>query len=451
MELLRDIDRVCGYNTSIGGCSKQLESSDIEIRLEKLDMLSRSAEDQLRTREDAVREDSISHNLLRLALCRTHENKAWLVRNEERLFLYRWMRFRKAASPTRVKQFMQEQGLVQNDLVVDINHPDKSLYKELIEMTPDVDYGHVFYGLPFKDVPPSLISMRKVLLRNGTAYMPEAELKFVACRKYKVHLEHALNFAMRCAVNADADPRLGPLLASMGSLSWTSEAISVDVSDDEKLTLANWELYAKRSFPPCMLALVNQMFVKRKHLKYKGRTQLQPFVKSAGFTLDESKVWWKQAMTQDGTVDGAKFDKEYTYGINYTYGKCGNMKEKPCFKCQTVINQPFPSGEEAHGCPFRHYDQENLASMLRAYNIDAEKQKDILYWVKETRTEHEMACRTLFSALHDGHGNDMALNHPLQFYQESVKYWLAKEKRPKAAETETKVEPETQPSATAEA
>lgn len=89
--------------------------------------------------------------------------------------------------------------------------------------------------------------------------------------------------------------------------------------------------------------------------------------------------------------------------------------------------------------------------MLRAYNIDAEKQKDILYWVKETRTEHEMACRTLFSALHDGHGDDMALNHPLQFYQESVKYWLAKEKRPKAAETETKVEPETQPSATAEA
>ena len=38
--------------------------------------------------------------------------------------------------------------------------------------------------------------------------------------------------------------------------------------------------------------------------------------------------------------------------------------EKDPIRCQTVINQPFPSGEEAHGCPFRHYDQENLAGQI---------------------------------------------------------------------------------------
>ena len=47
------------------------------------------------------------------------------------------------------------------------------------------------------------------------------------------------------------------------SLSWTDAAISVDVSDEEKLTLANWQIYSKRSFPPCMAALVDQLFVKR--------------------------------------------------------------------------------------------------------------------------------------------------------------------------------------------
>jgi DNA primase large subunit len=362
MNLLRGIDSVCGYQTPLGGCTKPLEAAD--VKLVKLDMLTRVADDEGEERkpEVLVREDSISHNILRLALCRTKENRDWLVRNEERLFLHRLTRFQNMSTSAQRKQFMREQGLVNDDLIVDAAHPDKYLYKTLIEMTPDVEFGvEVFYGLPFQDVPPHLIAMRKVFVTKGVAYMPSTELKFVACRKFRSHLEGALDRANPRAVELEKDPRLGQLLASMGSLSWTTRAISVDIGDDEKLSLANWQLYAKRSFPPCMAALVNQMFVKRKHLKYKGRCQLQPFVKSAGFSIEDSKVWWRQAMTQDGTVDGSKFDKEYLYGINYTYGKCGNMKKKPCFKCTTVIDHPYPSGEELHGCPFRHYDQENLA------------------------------------------------------------------------------------------
>ena len=34
------------------------------------------------------------------------------VRNEERLFLHRLVRFQEMASPSRVKQFMEDQGLV---------------------------------------------------------------------------------------------------------------------------------------------------------------------------------------------------------------------------------------------------------------------------------------------------------------------------------------------------
>ena len=34
------------------------------------------------------------------------------MRNEERLFLHRLVRFQEMASPSRVKQFMEDQGLV---------------------------------------------------------------------------------------------------------------------------------------------------------------------------------------------------------------------------------------------------------------------------------------------------------------------------------------------------
>jgi len=119
--------------------------------------------------------------------------------------------------------------------------------------------------------------------------------------------------------------------------------------------------------------------------------------------------------------------------------------------CDTVINQPFPSGEEAHGCPFKNYDKDNLGGILRAYNIDAKDLKDILAYAENNH--HQMGCQKLFIAMHPGM-NDAdipPMNHPMEFYKGSVQYWAAKEKRPKAEEKETKAEPETPLSATAEA
>jgi hypothetical protein len=66
---------------------------------------------------------------------------------------------------------------------------------------------------------------------------------------------------------------------------------------------------------------------------------------------------------------------------------------------------------------------------------------------------YQFACRGLFAALHPGNDGDDMGNHPMEFYKESVKYWTTKDKeqRPKPDEKEVKTEPETQPSATAEA
>lgn len=182
------------------------------------------------------------------------------------------------------------------------------------------------------------------------------------------------------------------------------------------------------------------MFNKRKHLKYKGRTQLLPFLKSAGFTLEESTLWWREAMTRDPTFDATKFDKEYLYGIKYTYGKVGNMKEKSCFKCQTVIQQPFPAGEEQHGCPFRHSDIESLTNMLRDWGVGETAIAEIQ--TKVRATHYELACRDVFKAKHPGNDGEEMGNHPMQFYQESMRYYVAKEaeEKKKAKAEEVKKE-----------
>jgi DNA primase large subunit len=429
--VLRVIEEVCGYETPLLTSTKSLDEAKakIEQTLAKSGLLDLSEK----------RNDAISHNILRLAYSRSADTKAWFVRNEERLFVYRLKAFQAEADFPTLLQFLKERDLVSVDAVVTAE-TNRDLYNDLIAVTAATERGERFYGLPFASIPPHLIGMRKVLIRAGIAYMPESELRFVAARKFRAQLEHGLKSAPQCLALARADPRLGPLLDAMGSITWTGQQRAVTLDDGERLDLSTWKDVSKRSFPPCMRSLVDTMFNDRKHLKYKGRTQLQPFMKSAGFSLEDSKTWWKLAMTQDPTVDTGKFDKEYMYGINYTYGKCGNMKEKSCFKCQTIIQQTFPAGEERHGCPFHHLDQEQLTNMLREYGVtDVSRMQDILLKVKDHA--YELACRSFFQAKHPGNNGDEMGNHPMEYYKESAKYYAAKEKQVKSVPVKSEATP----------
>lgn len=310
-----------------------------------------------------------------------------------------------------------------------IDASSRGQYHDLCSYYPPNQRPAVFYPLPFAKCPPGLMAYRKVVLRKGVAFVPGEELLDVLCRGFKKQLEEALERAPLSAELASRDPRIGPLLKEMTNISWSGPVVTDVVGEEERLTLANWSHSYQRSFPPCARVMVDQMLRNRKHLKYKGRVQLSAFLKGAGFTLEESTQWWKQAMSQDPSFDMSKFDKEYLYGIRYTYGKVGNMKEKSAAKCQFNITANFPTGDEVHGCPFRHMDKEHLQNLLGGWGVGRSDLDGII--AKASDHHYELACRDYFKAKHPGNdGEDMG-NHPLQYYQESAKYHVAKDKASK--------------------
>ena len=62
-------------------------------------------------------------------------------------------------------------------------------------------------------------------------------------------------------------------------------------------------------------------------------------------------------------IDPDKFDKEYTYGIRYNYGKEGKKVNWAPKNCMRIIMDSVGPGE-CHGCPYRHHDQEALRGHL---------------------------------------------------------------------------------------
>lgn len=90
------------------------------------------------------------------------------------------------------------------------------------------------------------------------------------------------------------------------------------------------------------------------------------------------------------------------------------------FSCQAILTQNPPSGSENHGCPYRHFNQENLVSALGSYfDITAPADiKEIMDAVAQHK--HHVACTRVFEITHgirrgEGVGNGETVTHPNKY------------------------------------
>ena len=62
--------------------------------------------------------------------------------------------------------------------------------------------------------------------------------------------------------------------------------------------------------------------------------------------------FFRSEFTKKHDIDVDKFEKEYSYGIIYNYGKEGKKKNWQPWDCMRIIMETIGPGEN-HGCPFR--------------------------------------------------------------------------------------------------
>lgn len=267
---------------------------------------------------------------------------------------------------------------------------------------------------------PELVEQRKVVLKRGKAYVPQREQMSLVVAEYTKKLDEALEvcrssiccctvtltcvqLTARALPRLDEDDRLAPILAHL-SQSFTAPDAAYSSSDaniDGLSTITANSIDAlSLHFPLCMRSL-HTTLRENSHLKHFGRLQYTLFLKGIGLSLDECIVFWRRSfklMTDD------KFQKEYKYNIRHSYGDVGGDANRrgrgyTPYSCQKLLTEPLPGPGQSHGCPYRTFTPDNLASVLQRTGVN---DRDLIKTVKEdvVKQRYHVACNRVFEWAH---------------------------------------------------
>ncbi|KAF3063693.1 putative DNA primase large subunit [Daldinia childiae] len=340
--------------------------------------------------------DHYSHFILRLAFASTEDLRRRFSRVETTLF-----RLRLAEDSTRERNaFIQGLNLDWEPVAEDERN------KYFAELTATIgsrkgDEETAWYKVDWERVP-DLVESRRVLLKAGKAYVPSKELPSMVTAEFTKRLDRSLELTARALPRLDEDDRLTPILDHLSKNFVTPDAAYIGTSSavpGAEITARNIDNISSH-FPLCMQHL-HRSLRRDAHLKHFGRLQYTLFLKGIGLNLEECLIFWRTSFHK---ITDDTFNKEYRYNVRHTYGDVGGDSNRRAggyspFSCQKILTEHPPGPGEAHGCPYRHFNLENLTSLLQQVGIS---DRSVLQGVKEDKENQKfhMACNRVFEYVH---------------------------------------------------
>ncbi|XP_027098587.1 probable DNA primase large subunit [Coffea arabica] len=402
------VDRLRVLKEISDGLSRGKKSDEMEKLVRELWKLHMSHPHA----SEVVNKDIISHFVLRLVYCRTEELRKWFLSMETSLFRYR---------------FRSETHEAQRALMAEFHLPYKTVTSAEFENVKDklsqvarstgqsLSSGDgIFYKVPFEEVP-ELVAGRRVYIQKGQAYVAMNQVVSLVVTQFRFLLSKALVLTNRkwtTMIREQEKDRLTPLVESL-SLSYLGPDYS-QPREFTEISLKDIDQVAKSSFPLCMRHLFEKLREDH-HLKHGGRMQLGLFLKGVGLKLDDALAFWKAEFSRKFGAE--RFDKEYAYSIRHNYGKEGKRTDYTPYSCQKIISS-MPGVGDHHGCPYRHFSEENLRAALGRMGVGSRALEDVM---EKVRNKHyQLACTLTFEAVH-GTSYDAGINHPNQYFSDSKK------------------------------
>ncbi|KAL7466663.1 hypothetical protein ACHAXS_006950, partial [Conticribra weissflogii] len=333
--------------------------------------------------EESKKIDVASHFILRAAYCRTEELRRWFIAQEGRLFRHRLegiTRFNSSGSVNPLREF-----LVRNEFSLDtVTTKEKERLRRNLLSVPGSPNPMEFNATEYCKVPfvqaLELVKKRECYVEKGFAYVPLPNIVSTVCEKFRASLSKSLALASQIfgQVADEEHTRIGPLLTSMNTQYTGSGAPSAitDANGENLVTAATVDALAARNMPLCMQQLHSGL--KRDHkLKHQGRLQFGLFLKGAGMSMDEHLLYFQREFTKIMTAE--QFTKQYSYSIRHMHGKEGKRASYTPYNCTKIIFGNAPQAAvEHHGCPYKHYDDQNLSALLTKLNIGTVPERDAI-------------------------------------------------------------------------
>ncbi|KAF9246220.1 DNA primase large subunit [Melanogaster broomeanus] len=381
------------------------------------------------------RRDHLGHFVLRLAFCRSEELRRRFVKAETTLFR---VKYESDISIDRADfleaqkfDWKQVEGPEKQQFSRELNALEGKLFDPTKELPlPAFDYVKVHWTRV-----PDLVAKRRVLLREGFAYVPTREQSSFVFHEFERKLERALEFTAKTLPRMDEDTRLVPILnnLSQGFLAGVPSEWSNPLASGDEIRADMIDDMAKKHFPMCMRNL-HECLVRDHHLKHFGRLQYGLFLKVLGLSIEEALVFWRKSFS--GMTDD-KFNKEYKYNIRHSYGLEGKRANYPAKSCQQILVTDKPGVGDCHGCPYRHFSPENLqTSLLAAYSSQGLTTTDLHEIMRTVKESHyHVACTRVFEITHasrgvkkgEGIGGGESVTHPNQYAAQSIELEKSRE------------------------
>ncbi|KAH7309505.1 eukaryotic and archaeal DNA primase, large subunit-domain-containing protein [Stachybotrys elegans] len=342
--------------------------------------------------------DHYSHFILRLAFSSTEDLRRRFTRVETMLFRIR----AEHDSPSEKADFAASLDL---DWLEKVSDDEKFKYSAELASVAGPKKGPVedesWYKVDWDRVP-DLVQARRAFLRAGKAYVPAREQFSIVVGEFTTRLERQLELTARALPRLDEDDRLTPILNHLSKNFITPDSsylASSTAPEGAQITAANIDNLSKH-FPACM-AHLHRSLRRDAHLKHFGRLQYTLFLKGIGLNLEECLIFWRTGFSK---ITEDVFNKEYRYNVRHVYGDVGGDSNRRSggyspYSCQKILTENPPGTGEAHGCPYRHFNMENLTILLQGMGVS---DKSVLQGVQEDneRQRYHMACNRVFEHIH---------------------------------------------------
>jgi DNA primase large subunit len=360
--------------------------------------------------------DVASHFILRAAYCRSEDLRRWFLTQEGYLFKHRL-------------EFLPENALqaVLKKINLDkVPNAQKNALRESLMSIPGVTPGEFastpYYAIPFTQAL-DLVANRSCFVADGLAYVALPKVVSILLAKFRTSLSRSLVLASAAFNHVEEEGRIAPLLKTMNSQYASNKNYTEQIVGENELTAANIDSMAA-NMPLCMSQ--THAGLKRDHkLKHWGRLQYGLFLKGAGMSMEESLVFFQREFSKIMTAE--QFHKNYAYNVRHMYGKEGKRTSYTPYNCQKIIMGQAPQGGDHHGCPYRHYDDQHLASLLQKMAIGTPAERGDILRLKRSNN-HQLACVKHFEVMHPSASSvpnidlDNLGNHPNAWFSASASY-----------------------------
>lgn len=359
---------------------------------------------------DEVRRDTMGHFILRLAYCRTEDLRKWFLNTECNLFKFR---FEHLLDEKEQLSFVRSNN-------IDVEQITEQEFKqneiELTRMCGDASV-RTFWKVPFEEVL-ELVGQRQVMMHRGQAFVPSSQLSVIVVGRFRTMLSRCLVQMHKVMPAIETEEQYGSFLKKIGVTYF-----GPDFTKETKghVTISDLDTLAVRSMPLCMSNL-HDTLKRSHHLRHGGRLQYGLFLKGIGLTLEDALTFWKSEFTK-GSTPADKFDKEYAYTVRYNYGKEGRRTDWSPYSCMKIINSaPAAGAGDAHGCPFRHFNADQLSATMRKKGLSSGASAEVLGLIKNHH--YQVACKKYFAHTHGGiEPLDDVGNHPNGYFKASKEYY----------------------------